>query len=272
MLSVWWLLSRLSSLESLKLFTTPSRGITKMDIPLLLQRRTSYVFFLPVNFCPMSCPTFGCSKRPMLSVWWLLSRLSSLESLKLFTTPSRGITKMDIPPLLQRRTCSFYRLTSVLWAVLPSDVLNALCCLFDGCYPCYPALESFNLFTPPSRGITKMDIPPLLQRRTCSFYRLTSVLWAFLPLDVLNALCCPFDGCYPGYPALNVVNCLSYNLFYSLLPRHNDNGYSLSMTKLFLPVLSYWRWHHTDDGPHFDLLHHRKNCYHLCSVIGVGTI
>ncbi len=30
---------------------------------------------------------------------------------------------------------------------------------------------------------------------------------------------------------------------------------SPSMTKLFSPVLSYWRWHHIDDGPHFDLLH-----------------
>ncbi len=46
-----------------------------------------YVFFLSVSFSPTRWPTFGCSKCPMLSVWWLLSRLSSIEKVLTFLLP-----------------------------------------------------------------------------------------------------------------------------------------------------------------------------------------
>ncbi len=39
-----------------------------------------------------------------------------------------------------------------------------------------------------------------------------------------------------------------------LRSHHTDDGPHFDLLRLFSPVLCYWHWHHIDDGPHFYLL------------------
>ncbi len=154
--------------------------------------------------------------------------------------PSPLMTKL-FSPVLKLLALVPYRWRTPLW---PSPLMTKL---FSTCAQLL-ALVPYRWRTPlwPSPSQTKLFSPVL------SYW-----CWHHLDDGVHFDLLHHRQNCFTCAQLLALV---PYRWRTPLWP-------SPSQTKLFSPVLSYWCWHHLDDGAHFDLLHHRQNCFTCAQLL-----